>query len=374
MAGDTGKTMKRVSAGSVCQVWLRNLLLLLCLLANATQAAVILQYHHVSDDTPASTSISPQLFEQHLAYLADNGFQVWPLPTLIEHLKVKKALPDKVVVITFDDAYDSIYQRAFPLLKARAFPFTVFVSPQPIEQKLKSFMSWPQLAEMQQAGATVANHSFEHAHLVRRLENETEKQWLKRIEDDIERAQQILSSRLGDLPKLLAYPYGEFDRRLAEKMAEMGYVAFGQQSGAVSDLHTFAELPRFPMTNVFGEMSQFKTKVASLPFPALSVSPDRRLIDKASQPKQLRIRLHPQAVHEQQISCYFSGKGRLPVQVNRASDAILLEIDTLPDMPPGRARLNCTAPSSDNKLSGRFHWFSWFWMRKHNDGRWYEED
>ena len=357
----------------VCLLWL-SLLGLFVSAPLTALAAVVLQYHHVSNKTPASTSISPELFEQHLDYLAEKNYQIWPLPKLVEHLKAKDAIPDKVVVITFDDAYESIYQVAFPLLKARNWPFTVFVAPQAIEQKLASFMTWPQLLEMQLSGATIANHSYAHAHLVRRLDNESESAWLLRITEDIQKAQTLLSRNLDNIPRLLAYPYGEFTEALAEHLETQGYVAFGQQSGAVSSLHPMGQIPRFPMTNVFGEMSQFKTKVASLPFPAESVSPTLRVIDKSTQPDRLQIRLYPQAVHEQQLSCYFSGQGKVPVQVSRLKDAISVEIPTLPDMQPGRARLNCTAPSSDNKLNGRYHWFSYFWMRKKNDGTWYEEE
>lgn len=350
---------------------------LFCLLGGlslVTQAAVILQYHHVSDDTPASTSISPALFKEHLAYLTEQEFKVWPLPKLVKHLQAGASIPDKVVVISFDDAYDSIYKTAWPLLRERNMPFTVFVAPEPIEQKLASFMSWQQLAEMKTNGATIANHSYSHAHLVRRLSDETQTQWLARISGDIEKAQNVLIQRLGDTPKLLAYPYGEYSQALAERIGSLGYVAFGQQSGAVSSQHDLAALPRFPMTNHFGEMSQFNVKVASLPLPAKTVSPDTRVMSVDSAPKTLRISLYPQALNEQQVSCYFSGKGRVAAKVSRSVDSIDISIDALPEMPPGRSRLNCTAPSTLKEMAGRFHWFSYFWMRKNQDGSWYEED
>ena len=49
--------------------------------------AVILQYHHVSDTTPSSTSISPQQFEIHMQYLADNNFNVVALSDLMNSIK-----------------------------------------------------------------------------------------------------------------------------------------------------------------------------------------------------------------------------------------------------------------------------------------------
>ena len=63
--------------------------LLLLMISQTVQAAVILQYHHVSNETPESTSISPQQFEAHLQYLADNHFNVVPLSELMNESMVR---------------------------------------------------------------------------------------------------------------------------------------------------------------------------------------------------------------------------------------------------------------------------------------------
>ncbi|MDX1696620.1 MAG: polysaccharide deacetylase, partial [Ketobacteraceae bacterium] len=74
---------------------------MLCLaISPLSQAAVILQYHHVSDETPPITSISPALFKAHLKYIKDNGFSVWPLTKLVSALQAGEEIPDKVVSIT----------------------------------------------------------------------------------------------------------------------------------------------------------------------------------------------------------------------------------------------------------------------------------
>ncbi len=64
-------------------------------------AAVILQYHHVSNDTPASTSISPEQFEAHMQYLADNSFRVVALSEIMNSITKQQPIPDKTVAITF---------------------------------------------------------------------------------------------------------------------------------------------------------------------------------------------------------------------------------------------------------------------------------
>ena len=96
--------------------------LLTCFQVMAQPHAVIAQYHHVDDNTPASTSISPELFVQHMQYLQENNFNVLPLESVIETLRNKEALPEKTLVITFDDGYKSIYDTAFPILRQLNFP------------------------------------------------------------------------------------------------------------------------------------------------------------------------------------------------------------------------------------------------------------
>ena len=78
-------------------------------LSMAAQSAVILLYHHVAEDTPPSTSISPANFDAHLAYLRDNDFNVIALDRMIDSLRSGQSLPEKSIVITFDDGYSSIF-------------------------------------------------------------------------------------------------------------------------------------------------------------------------------------------------------------------------------------------------------------------------
>jgi len=342
-----------------------SLYLSLALLSFSVHSAVVLQYHHVDNTTPTSTSISPELFEAHLEYIDENGYAVWPLPKLASQLKQGKEIPDKVVIISFDDAYSSVYNNAYPLLKARKMPFTAFVSTQAIEQNLKSFMTWKQLQEISKNNATIANHTHTHPHLVRQLKSEDKRAWLARVKREITTTQNLIEKHLGQAPKLLAYPYGEFTSEIEALVNEMGYVAFGQQSGAIGQGMPLTGLPRFPMTHRFGAMHQFKLKVSSLPFPAKQVSPPTRIIGAAEQ-NALRERLIIRFQEELSgISCFFEGK---PLEIRQQGSEV--NIRNMPNLPVGRSRINCTSPS---KQRNRFHWFSHFWMKPHADGSWYIE-
>ena len=97
--------------------------------AEGADNAVILLYHHVSGSAPASTSVTPEVFEQHIQYLAD-GYNVISLEHAVNALKSEKRLPERAVVITFDDGYRSIYDNAHPILARHGMPYTVFINPQ----------------------------------------------------------------------------------------------------------------------------------------------------------------------------------------------------------------------------------------------------
>ena len=66
----------------------------------------------------------------HLQLIEDSGYQVVGLDEVASLLRQQKPLPDRALLMTFDDAYDSIYREAFPLLKKKEWPFTVFVATQ----------------------------------------------------------------------------------------------------------------------------------------------------------------------------------------------------------------------------------------------------
>ena len=109
------------------------LLFLICGSLRA-QAAVILQYHHVSETLPAVTSVSANTFTKHLNYLKEHNFNVIPLNELISALKQGKALDDKTLAITFDDGYNNNYEQAAPILEKFGYPYTIFVNPKLIDE------------------------------------------------------------------------------------------------------------------------------------------------------------------------------------------------------------------------------------------------
>ena len=336
-------------------------------------ALVVLQYHHISDDTPASTSTSPEVFEKHLEYLDQQNFDVIGLDKLAALIRQGKPLPDKTVVITFDDGYLSVYKQAYPRLARYGFSFSVFINTLPHNAENPLFMSWEQMREMSAHGVIFANHTVSHPHLIRRGQGESASEWRQRVWNEISRAEEIIRQQLQQHHKLLAYPYGEYNAALKKLLDEKGYLAFGQHSGPLSPNSDRQALPRFPFGGVYGDLNGFITKVNTLSMPLESVGVYGNADAVLSEPELPADVLRPQLVLTfdssaiaRKITCFASGQGSIPVEV-RDNRAIAQAPKALP---VGRSRYNCTAPSGE---AGRFYWYSQMFIRRQPDGDWYPE-
>lgn len=341
--------------------------------ALAVGHGVILQYHHVAEGTPPSTSVSPALFERQMRFLKDNGFTVWPLSRLVEQLQADKPVPDGVVVISFDDAYDNIRTTAAPILQRLEFPFTVFVSTAFVNKRQRGYMDWNQLRELKRMGGELANHTHTHLHMLRRKEGEDRKQWLARQREEIVTADKLLQQNTGDFPRLFAYPYGEADDDIIALVKELGYVAFGQQSGPV-DKRALASgiAPRFPFNAHYADMTEFQHKASSVPLPVQKIEADEMLWQKAGKPR-LELTLRPVVKN---LNCFAGGQGAISVRREEGNRFVIKAPGAIP---VGRSRYNCTAPVNRKaedlslQLQPRFYWYSHQWIRKQDDGSWYPE-
>ena len=347
---------------------MRITLALLCLqiiLMAPAHAAVVLQYHHVDTETPASTSASPERFAMHLEYLAEKNFDIVPLSDLVSALRAGEPLPDRAVAITFDDGYISIYDTAWPLLKARGWPFTVFVNSEPHDQGKPLFMSWDQLRELHAAGATIANHTVSHPYLLRPPKGLDPAQGEDWVAGEITRAQRRIEEEIGSAPKLFAYPFGEYDNAVLEVVGALGYAGFGQQSGPLAPYSDLRALPRFPFGGPYGDAQDFATKVNSLPLPLADReavrwrSEDGRILQDIVLPGPaarpvLLFRPAP-GFDGSRLACFASGQARALLE----RDGEGFRVQAQKPLGTGRARYNCTAPSG---MTGRYFWYTQPWI------------
>lgn len=319
----------------------------------AADQLLILQYHHVSVSTPPSTSLSPELFARHMEFLHEAGYSVLPLQEGLQRIQRGESLPERAVSITFDDAYQSVYTAALPILHSHGYPFTVFISAGLIGDSPGLYSNWEQLRDMASQGATLANHSMSHAYLLNREANESEADWLARTRKEIIDAETIIEAKTGQSHRLLAYPYGEYNARIRAMVADLGYTGLGQQSGAVNASSDFTALPRFPFSGIYASMETFAERVSSLALAVSAIEPDDRTTDSGNPPATLVLAEGPWQPEPERLTCFHLNQ---PMHLSIEGQAIHMKSEAVSSS--RRFRYNCTAPAGD----GRYYWHAIEWV------------
>ena len=314
---------------------------------------VIVLYHHVAEDTPPSTSISPENFRRHLEYLRDNGFTVVGLDKMVEAAREGIDLPEKSVAITFDDGYESIYTTAFPLLQEFNFPFTLFLSTGPIDRNQPNYMTWANIRDMAEAGVLIANHMVEHPYMLDRTNGESLQEWEARLEQELLLAEARIEEETGQSLRYLAYPYGEFDPQIKAMLQRNSFTGFAQNSGAVGQHSDFLALPRFPLASIYANLETAATKFATRPFNAGLVEPRSPVTTDRS--PSVRLRFEPGDYDRQQIGCFANSK---PIPMIWESESVVL-LQPEEEYGGRRWRYICTAP---DPASRRYFWYSVQWI------------
>lgn len=309
----------------------------------AADSAVVLTYHRFGDDrVPAANTRLDQL-DAHIAELTTGGYTVLPLPVVVDALQNGKALPDKAVAITIDNAWASIWLQAWPRFKAAKLPFTVFVVTDEADRGGTDYMGWDLLREMAASGlVTIGSQGASHPHMPALPP--------AAIAEDMARARARFEAELGKAPDLFAWPYGEMSREAAQIAREAGFkAAFGQHSGSAWRNSDFFFLPRFAINETYGEAERFRLAVRSLPLPAVDITPDDPKL--ATNPPAFGFTLASEVAGLEHLACYTSHEGRAVIEHLGPR----IEVRMAKPLPQGRTRLNCTAPS----LEGRWRWFGW---------------
>ena len=167
--------------------------------APPTQAVVIM-YHRFGEQDFPSTNVTMDQFREHVAELKNGGYNVESLPKIVAALRNSEALPPKTVGLSVDDAYSSVYSRAWPILKEAGFPLTVFVATDPVDKQLPRYMSWEQLREISEEGVTIGSQTKFHPHMADLSRT--------KIIDELSQSNGQFEAKLGNTPDLFAYPYG----------------------------------------------------------------------------------------------------------------------------------------------------------------------
>ena len=314
-----------------------------------TPNAAILLYHHVSSSTPASTSISPEAFKSHMEYL-DAHHTVVSLQDVVSAIQHNTTLPENAVAITFDDGYANILDNAHPILADLGFPYTVFINPDEIGVGPKQ-LTWEQVIAMHNDGVVFANHTLDHLHMLNGEQAMGERAWLEKVWQNVESAEKKIEDKLDISLKYLAYPFGEYNTALANKLKAEGYIGFGQHSGAVGPSSDMQALPRFPAAGPYANLATLKTKLNSLAMPVTQSSHKDPRMTTRNLSSPISLTIDSDDVRLTQVNCFFGGD---PIETSLEENVLTFTLDET--LPVGRSRVNCTAPS--NAQSGRYYWYS----------------
>lgn len=211
--------------------------------ADGTVCVPILMYHGVLEDSSRQGQyvISPQLLESDLAALRDRGYTTVLLRDLIDYVDGLAPLPERPIVLTFDDGYYNNYLYAYPLL--RRYGMRAVISPvvswsekfslQDSDHAVWSHLTWDELREMADSGTVeLASHTYD-MHYCRagmrkgtlRRTGEAKDAYAQALRTDLQKAQRLLTEHTGVTPTAFAYPYGAMCADAAEVIRSMGFRA-----------------------------------------------------------------------------------------------------------------------------------------------------
>ena len=152
--------------GLICLYLLIAVLLagFLCLEREAARGVPVLSYHQVNDEDNNALTVPTAVFEQQMAYLHDNGYHAITPDQLNAYLTEGAPLPEKPVLITFDDGYQDNYENAFPVLQKYGMTATIFLISDFMD-RFDKYLTWQQVQEMSEAGIYMGAHTLSHFEL-----------------------------------------------------------------------------------------------------------------------------------------------------------------------------------------------------------------
>ncbi len=198
------------------------------MLSNATARIPILMYHSVSAHAQPRFRkyvIAPALFAEQMAYLAQRRYTTLTVSQYISMRQTGAALPEAVVILTFDDGFADFHSEALPVLKQHGFVATLYVATAFVgktsrflrreDEMARPMLTWDQLIEIEAAGIECGAHSHGHTQLDVVSTNAA------RIE--IVRSKHVLEDKLSKPVATFAYPYGYYRSAVKQLVQAAGY-------------------------------------------------------------------------------------------------------------------------------------------------------
>jgi peptidoglycan/xylan/chitin deacetylase (PgdA/CDA1 family) len=238
-------------------------------------------------------------------------------------------------------------QKAVPLLKDRDIPFGIFIAPGRIDMSMPQYMSWKELRALHQHElATIGVSLNRYRHGVT-LPSQKRKAGLNRA---IARYRE----EFGHRPDYFAYPYGEYDNIFQETVRKYGFrAAFGQQSGVAHTQSDFYGLPRFTMTDNYGDVRRFRQTARALPLPIRDVIPASPVVEE--NPPKIGFSLSSELnIPAKDLKCYASNGAPVTKKIIAETR---VELRIKEPFAARRGRVNCIVPENgQDRDTGKQRW------------------
>lgn len=189
--------------------------------SSTKQVAIpILMYHHIrnytnpQDKLGENLSVSPQNFDLQMSNLKTKGYTSISFDQFIQNIKNKIALPNKSVIITFDDGYDNAYINAFPILKKYGLTGSFAIPTGLIGRN--GYMTWSQIKKMKAQGQEFVAHTVSHANLTSISDTQ--------LHYELSQSKKDLDQILNQNTQTIVYPYGKYNSKVIDETKKDGYL------------------------------------------------------------------------------------------------------------------------------------------------------
>ena len=297
-------------------------------------------YHRFNENKYPSTNVRMEIFRKQMDIIKDIGYEFYN-PKLFEK-EFKKPKKEKKILITIDDGFKSFYDEAWPYLKENNIPFILFISTEPVGNF--GYMTWDEIKEIDKSEiGYIGHHSHTHKYLIDMSDEE--------FIDDIEISSKIFKKKLGYIPTIFSYPFGEYSLFMKNYISKNFTIAFGQHSGVIDINKDKFELPRFPINEKYGELKRFKSLINYNPLEYKSLKPTEKKLNIKNNPPKLIVEFFDEQKNIKDINCYSNDGGDWK-KSNLKFESNNLIINFEEPFLPRRGRINCSL--NDN---GKWRWF-----------------
>ncbi|KST62830.1 polysaccharide deacetylase family protein [Mastigocoleus testarum] len=180
----------------------------------------VVMYHDILPKKEVFFDVTPKELEADFELIKSEGLTPISLHQLITHLRTGNPLPEKPILLTFDDGYGGHYEYVYPLLQKYNYPavFSVYTKNMGIDTG-RSHVTWEQLKIMSKSPlVTISSHSKTHPQDLTKMSDEE-------LQEEIVESKNILERELGESIDYFTYPAGKHNDRVKELVKEARYVA-----------------------------------------------------------------------------------------------------------------------------------------------------